>query len=36
MGEDLLVESTGPIETGAYARRRVRVNRVRPLLLLEK
>jgi hypothetical protein len=27
MGEDLLMESTGPIETGAYARRRVPVNR---------
>jgi hypothetical protein len=27
MGEDLLMESTEPIETGAYARRRVRVNR---------
>ena len=27
MDQDLLMESTGPIETGAYARRRVRVNR---------
>jgi hypothetical protein len=28
MGQDLLMESTQPIETGAYARRRVRVNRL--------
>jgi hypothetical protein len=26
MGQDLLMENTQPIETGAYARRRVRVN----------
>jgi hypothetical protein len=27
MDQDLLMQSTQPIESGAYARRRVRVNR---------